>query len=116
MDISQIVANAQDAVTVRRVYGEPIEREGATVISAARVAGGGGGGDGREANGQEGEGAGFGIAGVPAGAFVIRDGSVRWVPAVNPGHMIATVAAAVVAVVVVRSWVATRAIRAGRTS
>lgn len=112
MDVNQLVTQAQEAVTVRRVFGEPVERDGVTVIPAARVAGGGGGGDGREANGQEGEGAGFGVNATPAGAFVIRGDSVRWIPAVNPARIMATVAATVVAVVVVRAWVTTRALRA----
>ena len=112
MDFNQFVTDAQDAMTVRRVFADPIERDGVTIIPAARVAGGGGGGQGTEKTGQQGEGGGFGIAATPAGAFVIKDGSVRWMPAVNPTHVVAAVAAVVVTVVLARSWVVTRAIRA----
>lgn len=114
MDINQFVSTAQDAITVRRVYGEPVERDGAVVIPAARVAGGGGGGDGQEPSGQRGEGGGFGIRATPAGAFVIKDGSVRWVPAVDPVRIISAAVVGLVAVVVAGGWATSRSIRAGR--
>lgn len=114
MDVSELVANARDAVTVGRVFAEPYEKDGTVVIVAARVSGGAGGGTGQDPKGQEGEGGGFGISAVPAGAYVIRDGSVRWVPALNPGRVIAAAAAVAITVVLTRAWVATRAIRAGQ--
>lgn len=122
MDINQLISTAQDAVTVRRVYGEPYEKDGVTVIPAARVAGGVGGGSGEERRGkegagaakdQEGEGGGFGVHASPAGAFVIKGGSVRWVPALDPQRALATIGVVTIAVVVARSWVRTRAIKAG---
>jgi uncharacterized spore protein YtfJ len=120
MDISQLISTAQDAITVRRVYGEPYEKDGVTVIPAARVAGGVGGGKGQEqggnegaAKGQEGEGGGFGVHASPAGAYVVKDGSVRWVPALDPQRALATIGVVAVAVVVARSWVRTREIKAG---
>src|SRR5438477_1788657 len=68
---------ARDAMTVRRVFGDPIERDGITVIPAAKVRGGGGGGADNAGNG----GGGFGVSATPAGAYVIKDGTVRWRPA-----------------------------------
>ena len=59
---------------MRRVFAEPYERNGTTVIAAAKVRGGGGGGGGHDKDAQEGEGGGFGLAARPAGAYVIRDG------------------------------------------
>ena len=96
---------AKDALTVRRVYGDPYEKERVTFIPAARVAGGGGGGSGRDENGPQGEGGGFGMNANPAGAFVIKDGKVRWQPAVDPNRVFTAVAAVIVAVVVTRGWV-----------
>lgn len=113
MDINQLVSTAQDAITVRRVYGEPIEKDGVTVIAAARVTGGVGGGVGHEKD-QEGEGGGFGINASPAGAFVIKDGTVRWVPARDPQRMLATVGVVVLGALFARAWVMTRALKAGR--
>ena len=119
MDINQFVTNAQDAITVRRVFAEPYEKNGTTVITAARVAGGGGGGVGpvstdgeSEAAAGEGEGAGFGMNATPAGAFVIKDGDVRWVPAIDPARIFGAVAAVVIAVAVTRGWVAIRSAKA----
>ena len=78
-NVDEILEGARDALTVRRVYGEPIELEGMTVVPAAAVRGGGGGGGDSEGNG----GGGFGVAARPVGAYVIRDGEVVWRPAVD---------------------------------
>ncbi len=81
--VLDIVERARDTITVGRVYGEPIERDGTIVIPAASVAGGGGGGSGTQGDGQEGTGGGFGVKARPVGAFVIRGGDVRWEPVVD---------------------------------
>lgn len=87
------IERAQDVLTVRRVYGEPIERNGVTVIPAATVGGGGGGGGGggQDRAGQRGTGygGGFGVSAKPAGAFIVRpDGSVTWRPAIDVNRTI----------------------------
>jgi len=51
MNVDEMLAGARDAMTVKRVYGDPIERDGIMVIPAAKVAGGGGGGADQENNG-----------------------------------------------------------------
>lgn len=111
MDINQFVSTAQDAIHVRRVYGEPYEKGEVTVIPAARVAGGGGGGNGENKTEGQGEGGGFGVNATPAGAYVIKGDNVRWVPAVDPQKLLASLGAIVVAVVLTRAWVTTRAIK-----
>lgn len=84
MEIDQMLGKARDAITVKRVYGEPYERNGVTVIPAAAVAGGGGGGSGEGPEaGQVGGGGGFGLGGRPVGAYVINGDSVHWEPAVD---------------------------------
>jgi len=88
---------ANDAITVRRVYADPYEADGLTVIPAATVAGGGGGGGGHDKDGQEGEGGGFGVRAHPAGAYVIRDGDVTWRPAVDPNRIVVVVGLVVIA-------------------
>ena len=50
-NIDEIIGGARDAITVRRVYGEPIEQEGVTLVPAAAVRSGGGGGGDSEGNG-----------------------------------------------------------------
>jgi uncharacterized spore protein YtfJ len=79
MNAFDSVEKAKDALTVRRVYGDPYQEEGVTVIPAATVIGGGGGGGDTEGNG----GAGFGLAARPVGAWVIKDGEVTWRPAID---------------------------------
>jgi uncharacterized spore protein YtfJ len=71
-------------MSAKRVYAKPYKQNGVTVIPAARVSGGagGGGGEGPEGGG-EGSGAGFGLIARPVGAYVIRDGEVRWKPAID---------------------------------
>lgn len=74
-----MIERAKDVMTVRRVFGEPIERDGVTLIPAAKVRGGGGAGGDTAGNG----GGGFGVSATPAGAYVIKEGSVRWEPALD---------------------------------
>ncbi|MBB5850389.1 sporulation protein [Amycolatopsis umgeniensis] len=82
MGLEKIVGVMRDNLTVRRVYGEPVEKDGVVVIPAASVIGGGGGGHGSEQE-KEGEGGGFIVAARPVGAYVLKGGDVRWVPAVD---------------------------------
>jgi uncharacterized spore protein YtfJ len=80
MDLQEIFEQAREAFSARVVVGEPVERDGVTVIPAVSVRGGGGGGGGRE----RGEGGGgFGLHARPVGAWVIRGEHVRWEPAVD---------------------------------
>lgn len=88
MSIEATLGKARDAMTVRRVYGEPVERNGVTVIPAAAIMGGGGGGDGVDETGSRGTGGGFGVTARPIGAYVIRDGRVSWRPAVDVNRLI----------------------------
>ncbi|HSI80515.1 MAG TPA: spore germination protein GerW family protein [Solirubrobacterales bacterium] len=82
MDVEETIAKARDAITVKRVYGDPHQADGVTVIPAAAVGGGGGGGSGEGPEGEgSGGGAGFGVGARPVGALVIKDGEVSWVPA-----------------------------------
>lgn len=83
MRLDEVLTTAREAITVRRVFAEPYEKDGVTVIPGAIVSGGGGGGGGHDENGQEGEGGGFGAKGRPSGAFVIKGDQVRWQPAVD---------------------------------
>ncbi len=44
MKVDAMLSMIRDSLTVSRVYGEPVERDGVTVIPAALVVAGGGGG------------------------------------------------------------------------
>jgi uncharacterized spore protein YtfJ len=102
MKVTEVLSTAKDAITVKRVYAEPYEKNGLTVIPAAVVGGGAGGGSGQDDKGQEGGGGGFGVRGRPAGAFVIKDGQVSWRPAIDPNRIVATVGLVVVAYLLTR--------------
>jgi uncharacterized spore protein YtfJ len=101
--------SARDAITVSRVYGDPIERDGLLIIPAAAVRGGGGGGGGTgsgpDGTGEgEGQGLGFGMDARPVGAFVVRDGDVHWEPVVDRTRQLAVVGTvAVVGLLTLRS-------------
>jgi uncharacterized spore protein YtfJ len=84
-NVDEVLAGARDAITVKRVFGDPVETDGVTVIPAARLGGGGGGGGDSDNNG----GAGFGLGARPVGAYVIKDGEVTWKPAIDVNRIIA---------------------------
>jgi uncharacterized spore protein YtfJ len=102
MDVQELLARATDTVTVRRVFGEPIERDGVLVIPVARVRGGAGGGSGtgpakgtagagsgtEPAGDASGSGAGMGFVADPAGVYVVRGGDVTWRPAVDVNRIV----------------------------
>ncbi len=81
-----LVEGARDLITVKRVYGDPYEKGGMTVIPAASVRGGGGGGAGRRGDDDSG-GAGFGMMARPSGAWIIKDGRATWKPAVDANRI-----------------------------
>jgi hypothetical protein len=86
MQVDEVLAQARDTITVKRVFGDPIERDGLTVIPVANVMGGGGAGSGDSPNEGTGSGVGFGVRATPAGVYIIRDGAVEWQPAVDMGR------------------------------
>jgi uncharacterized spore protein YtfJ len=93
VDVNQLMQQTRDALTVTRLFGEPHERNGVTVIPVAVVRGGGGGGQG-EGPGPEGvgtgsgSGGGFGLAAKPAGVYVIEGNRVSWRPAVDVNRIV----------------------------
>lgn len=145
-DLSRISESLAEAFGAREVYGEPIERDGATVIPAARVwsGGGAGGGGGIEPGGAarpgspgdpagaagpaergvegggeggaepgdlaqgDGGGIGFGRRAEPAGAFVVDQHGVRWVPAVDVNRIVLGGQVALVLAVAAVAWAVSR--------
>jgi len=83
-NVDEMLEGARDAMSVKRVFGDPIESEGVTLVPVAKVRGGGGGGGDAENNG----GGGFGLAARPVGAYVIKDGEVTWKPAVDASRIV----------------------------
>jgi uncharacterized spore protein YtfJ len=83
-NVDELLSGAQDSISVKRVFGEPIENNGTTVVPVATVLGGGGGGGDNHNNG----GLGFGLGAKPSGAYVIKGGEVKWKPAVDVNRLI----------------------------
>jgi uncharacterized spore protein YtfJ len=102
MRLEELLSTARDAVSVKRVFSDPYEKDGVTVITAATVAGGAGGGGGHDQAGQEGEGGGIGMTGRPAGAYVIKNGDVLWRPAVDVNRFLAVLGVVLVAYLLTR--------------
>ena len=105
MNVDEMLTGARDAMRASVVFGEPVERDGMTVIPAAKVRGGGGGGGDAENN----AGGGFGLDARPAGAYVIRDGAVVWQPAVDVNRIVlGSQLVAIVALLVLRARIKSR--------
>ena len=88
IEIEELIANARDAVSVKRVYGDPYEKNGLTVIPAATVRGGGGAGKGEKEDGESGTGGGFGLTARPTGAWIIENDHVNWKPAIDVNRVV----------------------------
>jgi uncharacterized spore protein YtfJ len=108
MDVGNLLTKVSDSLSVRRAFGTAYEKGDMLIIPVAVVAGGGGAGIGhprprasaagagdRPEEGPAGHdatpqdspradaGGGFGGLVLPMGAYVVKDGQVRWVSAVD---------------------------------
>lgn len=110
MEVNDVITQARDTLSVKRVFGDPYEKNGVTVIPAARVQGGAGGGGGEGPEGQgKGSGSGFGLNARPVGAFLIKGDEVTWRPAVDLNKVILGAQfVAVVALLTIRAIVKAR--------
>ena len=114
MDVQEFTAQARDALTVKRVFGEPYEQDGLTIIPAARVQGAVGAGSGEDPQSQgKGSGGGFGMTARPVGAFIIREGELTWRPAVDAtriaiGGQVVAIVALLTARAIFKAWVEAR--------
>lgn len=82
---TETLETLRDTLSANRIFGEPVECDGAVLVPVGRLRGGGGGGSGPEG---EGEGGGFGLVAQATGAFAIQDGEVSWIPAVDHNRRI----------------------------
>lgn len=118
MDVTTLLDKVGGTLHAGRSFGPVIERDGCLVVPVAITAGGGGGGgelgtrpDGAGGEGGDGDlngGGGFGGVSWPVGVYVVKDGDVRWVPAVDVTRV------ALGALALVRAVVRIRARRARR--
>ena len=73
------------------IYGEPVERDGVTVIPAAKAMYGFGGGSGSKA-GEEGTGGGGGVGIKPVGYIEIKDGNTKFKSLPDPERVVKIIA------------------------
>jgi uncharacterized spore protein YtfJ len=112
MQVQELLAQARDVMTVKRVFGEPIEKNGLTIIPVANVLGGAGGGSGPAPSGDNAVGGGLGVWATPAGVYVIHDQTVAWQPALNLNRVIlGGQLVAIVLLLTIRAIVQARAAR-----
>ncbi|OLB64261.1 MAG: sporulation protein [Actinobacteria bacterium 13_2_20CM_2_72_6] len=112
MDIAEVLERARDVVTVRATIGDPVQQDGMVIVPVTKIRGGGGGGQGHEGTEKEGKGGGFGVTSTPIGAFVIKDGSVTWRPAIDINKIIlGGQVVAIVALLTIRAIVKARSRR-----
>ena len=104
------IRGVRDTISVRRVFGDPYEMDGCTVIPVATVAGGGGGGGGegnKEGESGTGFGTGFGLQARAIGVYQLRDGEVEWKPAIDVtrlargGQVVAAIIAVCITLIVI---------------
>ena len=86
MTPDDILTQVGEQLGIRRVFGEPIEREGITVIPVAVAIGGGGGGSAPD---DQGSGGGFGGVVRGIGVYSISNAQVRFVPAIDATALVA---------------------------
>lgn len=104
-ELAERVTRAVEGGAARLAFGEPVVRGDVTLVPAARIMATGGmgggsvaapaGGDdpgandaGRAAGDQQGGGGGGLLTATPVGAYVIKDGEVRWRPALNVNRVV----------------------------
>lgn len=113
MESMDVLTKARESMNAKTVFAEPITHDGLIVVPAARISGGAGGGTGQgKDQATTGEGGGFGLRSAPVGAFVIKDGSVSWRPALDLNKVIlGGQVVAIVALLAARSIIRTLAKR-----
>jgi uncharacterized spore protein YtfJ len=107
-----------DKAKAATVFGEPVEREGITVIPVAKARfgfGGGGGSGGPEGREGSGGGGGGGAMVSPVGYIELRDGTARYKRIATPSDLLPVVVAASIAMLAVKQLLGARPSPKGRS-
>lgn len=101
--VERIAESLGGAANAERIYGQPVERDGLTIIPVAKARYGFGGGGGKKA-GEEGSGGGGGMVLTPVGYIEIKQGESRFRSIRDPQNVVKIVAVGgAVALLTVRS-------------
>jgi len=82
-----LMSASRDVMSAKRVYGDPYEKNGLTVIPAA-IVGVAGGAAGDQAGDEPGGERGFGLLARPSGAWIVREDQVTWKPAIDVNRIV----------------------------
>ena len=91
MDFEALMAKVTESTSSSKAFGPVIERDDVMIVPVSFVVGGGGAGTGIPTDRQdrpsakpgEGKGGGVGTLSWPIGVYVVKNGDVRWVPALD---------------------------------
>ena len=118
MALRELVGGMSESSNVKRVFGDPIEKDGMMIVPVAsvRTMFGGGEGPGAPATadrpGPISWGGGGAATASPVGVYVLKDGGVTWVPAVDQNKVIwLAMLTGIVSLLVLRGMVRTLARR-----
>ena len=100
--LERLVSQVGGHARVQAVFGDPVERDGVTVIPVARVRWGVGGGGGSAPDGQ-GSGGGGGVAADPIGYIEVSSAGASFRPIGQPFGAVAILAVAVAAAIALRA-------------
>lgn len=104
--LERLASSISNSVRVTTIFGEPVEKDGVTVIPVARARWGFGGGNGPAGNyaenqAGEGTGGGAGVMVSPVGYVEVQDGRARFRPIYDPAMVTQIiVASGIVAVLI----------------
>ena len=101
--VRQAITQIADNFAAKRVYAEPCQQQGVTVIPAAEIRGGGGVGSQHERTG-----GGMGIRARPVGAYVVKDGTVDWKPAFDLSRVVFRGQIVALALLLTIGWLVSR--------
>jgi hypothetical protein len=105
MQTSVFLPRLSVSLAAKRVYSEPVQHDGVTIITAAAIRGGGGVREGAQQ--AEGRG-GMGLQARPVGAYVIRGGEVKWKPAFDLSRAVFRGQVVAFTALLVFAWLRTR--------
>src|SRR5262245_41206993 len=108
MSTPETLGRISDLLTARRVFSDPVERDGIVVIPAAQIGGGGGG---ERIEGEK-DGGGMGLRARPIGAFEIRNGRTVWKPAIDWNRIVLRAQLVALGICVASLWFRARRERA----
>ena len=91
--LTKLIDRVTLSANARMIYGEPVERDGATVIPVGKVRWGLGGGEGGDVEGNGGGGGGGGVGVSPVGYIEIKNGTTRFKPIFDPALIVQIISA-----------------------